>query len=850
MKNIKKIILSVVIVVMSVITMSGVYLADPTEAPTEGGYNGNQGKGNEVTGSASQYTAEEKGMGFIPAHTGYRFYIVDYEESSLSGRRRVKDVITDGVDVYMSQPDEVNYNIKLYNIFKEDVYNNERSITRHTKDEFDIAQSMPAPIELTGGGQFAVNGNAFKQWMLQDRGDGDNNATALIRLFWGEEVLEDFLSSSTYILVVEPIMWSNAYRFKRDTKGSYWYADPKTLFLGTANEWARYMRLWADPEGNGLSKDSKGKGCFIEVIYSSMLPNSLIIERMGTFFDPPQELGTRLSASTILLYGYGEHLYSPSDIAEDFNNTASTQTYDPKQKNRKSAAPVPQKLKDSTIIKVYEELNAKGVIVGSSMYARKFNPSRVTVNDETNLTGYTVALIRKGGSIGETSTEISEYLKNKKHDWDTLTKDTSEIRRYTLNNGAHDDLDVVLNDGETLYVLLRKIDRREDLAIPSDDAADVETNIYLSESYISKTYTASDYTIKSSDNSDVKNIEDATLLFGSFDGSGNEMVINPVCPGHKILRCTTEEHTHSEDECGLWCDEHDWWYNRQEDGGSCPGDSSCDGHVRYACNKQEHTHNDDCYEITYHKFGKFTDSSLRFRVRYGGLVQTLDVAKDVELLGRLSQNFSVKKDVDPDANGVVRAEQALFKGIDARLVVTRDNVDAVNRSGQSPNRAESNNTIKSDVTISIIEDTDGEDVNTNYRAKSGDTNESCWQTPYNFLYRALKPLQVALKTNIMVYSGSPIVSGNSNKVALNLDSNVYAYKSVDNNGAVTVFPLIQMQEQVDNNLHSLVTVGGKYLREISGFKDFAMVYISSKSSDTGTQGSDPCVPNLIKIKTP
>ncbi len=154
MKNIKKIILSLAIVVISVITMSEVYLADPTEAPTEGpikgGYNGDQGKGNEVTGSASQYTADEKGMGFIPAHTGYRFYIVDYEESYLSGRRRVKDVITDGVDIYMSQPDEINYNIKSYNIFKEDVHNNERSITTHVKDDFDITQSMPAPIENEG----------------------------------------------------------------------------------------------------------------------------------------------------------------------------------------------------------------------------------------------------------------------------------------------------------------------------------------------------------------------------------------------------------------------------------------------------------------------------------------------------------------------------------------------------------------------------------------------------------------------------------------------------------------------------------------------------------------------------
>ena len=388
MKNIKGKIFIIIMALMCIIGGGVVYAAEKPTA-SSGDYNGKEGEGDTVKGDASQFTDEERGIGFTPEHTGYRFYIVEYEEWEGMDTHKVKSIITDGVDIYMSQPDNINYNIQTYDRFKEDATGKAHNITASTKNDYKITKSIPYPI-VSSGGQFAVNGNELKKWMLRDRGNGDNNATALIREFWGEEMLEKFLSNSSYRLAVEPIMWSNMYKFSSDDFGSYWSAG-STLLLGTASEWARYMTKWGDPNGLGLSVDSAGKGCFIQIIYASALPNSLVVERQDSYFKPPVEFGTRLRSTAIEMFGYGEHLYSPSDIAEDLYDTASTQTYDPKLGTKKGSAPVPSKLKDSTIIKVYEDVDADGNIIKTSIpYIRMFNPNRITVNDETNLTGYTV----------------------------------------------------------------------------------------------------------------------------------------------------------------------------------------------------------------------------------------------------------------------------------------------------------------------------------------------------------------------------------------------------------------------------------------------------------------------------
>lgn len=393
MKSInRKIVISIMVMLIGIMSASKVY-AEEEPTTSSNSYNGTEGKGDTVNGNVSQFTQEERGIGFIPEHTGYRFYIVEYEEWDGMDTHKVKSIITDGVDIYMSQPDNINHNIQTYDKFKEDVTGKAHNIVTHIKDEIEVIKTarkqIPYPI-ISSGGQFAVNGDKFKDWMLQDRENGDNNATALIREFWGEEMLDKFLSNSSYRLVVEPIMWSNMYKFSSDDFGSYWVPG-STLLLGTASEWAKYMTRWGDPNGLGLSRDSADKPCFIEIIYASALPNSLIIERKDSYFRPPVELGTRLRSTDIEMLGYGEHLYSPSDIAEDLHNTASTQTYDTKLGAKKGPAPVPSKLKDSTIIKVYQDVDADGNIIKTSIpYTRMLNPNRITVNDETNLTGYTV----------------------------------------------------------------------------------------------------------------------------------------------------------------------------------------------------------------------------------------------------------------------------------------------------------------------------------------------------------------------------------------------------------------------------------------------------------------------------
>lgn len=349
MKYTKKTFKLLIVTLMLMTMISSVCLAGQNDEPTQstGEYNGGQQDTDKTHGTTSQFTDEERGLGFSTVATGYRFYIAEYEIDDYVSVCSLKKIITpNAVDIYMSKPDRDGYIIDRYNTLKEEFKkgitdgdflsgaatsdkNNvarlgkRHNITSYVKDEVEVTRRyFPEPIRSEGN-DFLPNGQVFRKWMLTQNGEG-NNGTELISQLWGKDMLTEFLENDNYRLIVEPVMWSSEYKFKADKLGSRWTTESKRIFLGTAQEWAYYMMKKGDPSGLGLSLDDSGKGCFINVIYSNALPRSMVLQKVNSIFPVPANNGSeRLDALSITSCGYGEHVFRADDLAGDILATGT-----------------------------------------------------------------------------------------------------------------------------------------------------------------------------------------------------------------------------------------------------------------------------------------------------------------------------------------------------------------------------------------------------------------------------------------------------------------------------------------------------------------------------------------------
>lgn len=347
MKYTKKTFKLLIVTLMLMIMVSSVCLAGQNDEPTQptGEYNGGQQDTDKTHGTTSQFTNEERGLGFSAVATGYRFYIAEYEIDAYVSVCSLKKIITpNAVDIYMSKPDRDGYIIDRYNTLKEEFKkgitdgdflsvaatsdkNNvarlgkRHNITSYVKTDYELLSGLQAPIRCEGN-DFLPNGQKFRDWMLTPNGEG-NNGTVLIDKLWGDDMLTEFLENDNYRLIVEPIVWSSEYKFESGL-GGYWTTESNKIFLGTAQEWAYYMMKKGDPSGLGLSKDDSGKGCFINVIYSNALPRSMVLQKVNSIFPVPANKGSeRLNALSITSCGYGEHVFRADDLAGDILATGT-----------------------------------------------------------------------------------------------------------------------------------------------------------------------------------------------------------------------------------------------------------------------------------------------------------------------------------------------------------------------------------------------------------------------------------------------------------------------------------------------------------------------------------------------
>lgn len=350
MKYIKKTFKILIVTLMLILMISSTCMAGQNDEPTQstGEYNGGQQDTDKTHGTTSQFTDEERGLGFSTVATGYRFYIAEYEIDDYVSVCSLKKIITpNAVDIYMSKPDRDGYIIDRYNTLKEEFKkgitdgdflsgaatsdkNNvarlgkRHNITSYVKDEVEVTRRyFPEPIRSEGN-DFLPNGQKFRDWMLTPNGEG-NNGTVLIDKLWGDDMLTEFLENDNYRLIVEPIVWSSEYKFVNvDKYTRYWTTESNRIFLGTAQEWAYYMMKKGDPSGLGLSKDDSGKGCFINVIYANALPRSMVLQKVNSIFPVPANKGSeRLDALSITSCGYGEHVFRADDLAGDILATGT-----------------------------------------------------------------------------------------------------------------------------------------------------------------------------------------------------------------------------------------------------------------------------------------------------------------------------------------------------------------------------------------------------------------------------------------------------------------------------------------------------------------------------------------------
>ena len=393
MKKLTKLLIIIAIMIM---TVTPVYVYG-----FEG--NGSEGEGHTVQGG---YAGEEGQFhGWVEAWSGYRLYIIDNETGFISESMAE----TDGIKVI----DLVFGEVPTSDI----TINTETRYTYH--GDYDVAhqrvyygtvlneslRSIPRPIVSP----LKPNGIEFKAWMVAtNSATGKANGLDLISNLFGEETLKTFIENDLS-LVVETIIWTGEPKMKenRVTGEELWVGSPKWLY-GTVYDWAK----WFKSKGWDFDKtDSRGRTEYEASVYGAVACNSLVLANTvgkiegsvtygkKTIIIPDELSSTKKKVNSVLNCGYGIHIYTAEDIAKDL--AASIHTYDEKLGIKIGKSPLPTRVSGITIVKRYETVNKDGKTLRiDGTYTRSRNPINITVNDETDETGYTVKDVRLSNEKG------------------------------------------------------------------------------------------------------------------------------------------------------------------------------------------------------------------------------------------------------------------------------------------------------------------------------------------------------------------------------------------------------------------------------------------------------------------
>ena len=240
------------------------------------------------------------------------------------------------------------------------------------------ASDLPSPVKWSGK-QWESNGNAVKEWLLE-QGSTMQRYEYLVKSLWGEAILKELqIHKSQYSIVVEPVAWMNVYVMNKGI-----YLDKFGAVMGTADGWAKYYNTIKQPTGDAYTWK----------MTHAALPYSMVLEkeRFGLGAHAGESM-RRLNGNEIRNSGYGIHI-----IDLDGGSSSETSTFDEVQSvpaksedctSKPDESEYGSKSKTAVIIKCYETIKADGTIQNDGYFIRENVPHTIQIESEDSI-GYTL----------------------------------------------------------------------------------------------------------------------------------------------------------------------------------------------------------------------------------------------------------------------------------------------------------------------------------------------------------------------------------------------------------------------------------------------------------------------------
>lgn len=384
MKNIIQRIIIFILVIILVLPLS-------TSLAYADGYNGTGGGAGGASGSASGGASENK--------TGYRLYVVD----------KNGNIVSDVVDLVTNSTISCDKNYRNTRIG-----NGIASSSLRT-----MPAGMPKPYYYSGS-SFKGNGTALREWAVANNESGHQNIITLIENELGLNVANYFdlsITKDTYYCILEPITWHDIFSNK-----------PNSVNMGRSGYGTFYnwMQLY---DTLGLTKT------FTSSIDNDVLGNCMILQRNELGLKAPASSSDNFSLANIDGLGYGIHIYSNDDIAQNPDD----QTTCDESKGDTPAPPADESDGACTIVKNYRYSTDNGSsYTDAGCFNIKNIASTIKIEDEQSykVVGYKISTTE--------STNINSLT------WEssvpgTVTQTGTTAKTVTLSNSE-----------KCLYVLLEK----------------------------------------------------------------------------------------------------------------------------------------------------------------------------------------------------------------------------------------------------------------------------------------------------------------------------------------------------------------------------------------------------------
>lgn len=384
MKNIIQRIIIFILVIILVLPLS-------TSLAYADGYNGTGGGAGGASGSASGGASENK--------TGYRLYVVDTNGN----------IVSDVVDLVTNSTISCDKNYRNTRIG-----NGIASSSLRT-----MPAGMPKPYYYSGS-SFKGNGTALREWAVANNESGHQNIITLIENELGLNVANYFdksITKDTYYCVLEPITWHDIFSNKPNS------VNMGRSAYGTFYNW---MQLY---DTLGLTKT------FTSSIDNDVLGNCMILQRNELGLTAPASSSENFSLNSINGIGYGIHIYSNDDLAQNPDN----QTTCDESKGDTPAPPADESDGACTIVKNYRYSTDNGSsYTDAGCYNIKNIADKIVIENEQSykVVGWKIS--------NQESTNINSLT------WEssvpgTVTQTGTTAKTVTLSNSE-----------KCLYVLLEK----------------------------------------------------------------------------------------------------------------------------------------------------------------------------------------------------------------------------------------------------------------------------------------------------------------------------------------------------------------------------------------------------------